>query len=983
MTEEIVTGLCRFSYLKVISQNATSRVTAEGADSRSAARKLGARYVMDGSLRRAGNKLRIAVHLVDATSSADLWAEIYERELHPESEFEIVDDLAPRIVCTVADAHGVLAHSMAETLRSKDPSNLTPYEAVLRSFAYFQRLDAGEHLAARSALELAVRQPPDSGDCWALLSLLYSEEYAHGFNLQPDPVGRALTAARRAVDAAPSNHRTHRALASGLVFPARHGCIRIAAERSVALNPLDASGEAQMGFLIAYAGDWERGCALAETARRLNPHYPDWYWFPDLFNAYRKRDYTGALAIAAKINMPGFWRTNMALAAAFGQIGQLEAGEKAVQELLAIKPDFAAGARAELRKWWDSELTEHLIDGLRKSGLEIPSDPNAAKTVRSRPAQSRPLVSSRVDATSPAPAARKIPLWVRPIAAVVLLAAAYLLRPTLPPPQATATTQLTQDGAPKLTAGLEAMPPALATDGSRIYYLQATGAHGVLMQVSANGGETVPVATPVPFDNFFGIAPHGEMVMGGPPEANYTDGLWLMTMPAGQAHRVGDFVAHDASWNNDQTTLYYSNALDLFAANPDSTQPRKLLTANGVPFWMRLSPDGHLLRFSVSDKTNFNSTLWEVRPDGSHLRQLLASWSYSANVCCGSWTPDGKYFVFQSRHDGVASLWAIREAGDPSHKVSHEPVLLTQGEMSEEAPLPSLDGKKVFFIGAVPRGELTRYDPKTHAFSQYLSGISAEGVSFSKDGQRIAYVSYPGGTVWQSRIDGSDRHQLTFSPMQAGLTHWSPDGSEIAFGAGLPGQHPHVYVVPVEGGDPRQLTSGDCDENDPSWSPNGRFIAFTCGGTTLLQQAIDGVLRTVDVKTRQVTDVPDSVGLFSPRWSPDGRYLMAGTTTVDKVRLYDFTTRKWQDLFSGRWDYPTWSRDGKCVYYANHWDPKVPVNRICLADRRMEHIVDLITGGDLVYAHSGWWTGLAPDDSILELRDTSVQEIYALDVKFP
>ena len=598
-------------------------------------------------------------------------------------------------------------------------------------------------------------------------------------------------------------------------------------------------------------------------------------------------------------------------------------------------------------------------------------------------AQPLPSSPGRTTAAHAAPHARKIPLWLWPVATAAVLAVAYLFRPSLPPPQVTATTQLTRDGAPKLTGGLGAMPPAMATDGLRIYYTQAAGAHGTLMQVSANGGETVPVPTPIPFGDFYGVAPHGEMMMGGPPVANYTDGLWLMTMPGGQARRVGDFVVHDASLSNDQTVLYYSHAFNLFAANPDGTQQRKLLTANGVPAWMRSSPDGRVLRFSVSDETNQVSSLWEVRPDGSHLRQLLAGWSYSPNVCCGSWTPDGKYFLFQSRRDGVSSLWAIREAGDPWRKVSHEPVLLTQGEMSEEAPLPSLDGKKIFFIGALQRGELTRYDEKTRAFAPYLSGISAEGIDFSKDGKRVVYVSYPGGAVWQSRIDGSDRHQLTFSTMQAALARWSPDGSEIAFTAELPGQHSHIYVVPPVGGDPHQLTSGDCDEGDPSWSPDGEFIAFACGGTTLLQQAKDGVLRILDMKTQQVTDVPDSVGLYSPRWSPDGRHLLAGSTTVDKMRLYDFTTRKWQDFYTGRWGYPTWSRDGKCVYFSNHWDPKVPVDRICLADRRVDHIVDLITGGDLVYGRFGWWTGLAPDDSILELRDTSVQEIYALDVKFP
>ena len=381
LTEEVVTGLCRFSYLRVISRATTSRFTEEGTDSRAAAREVGARYVMDGSLRSAGNKLRIAVHLVDAISGADLWAEMYERQLQPEGGFDIVDDVAPRIVCTVAHPRGILMHSMTETLRNRDPGSLTPYEALLRSFAYFPRFDATEHLAARTALERAVEHAPDRGDCWAMLSLLCCEEYVQGFNPRPEALGRASAGARRAVEAAPSNHLAHRALAVALFHRHDMNAFHDAAERTVALNPMDGLTTAHMGSLVAYGGHWERGCALAEKARSLSPHHPAWYWFPDFFNAYRKRDYQGALAIAGRINMRTFWRTHVALAAVYGQLEEREAGAKEVQELLAIKPDFAAVARLELRKWWDPELTEHLIDGLRKSGLEIPDESLAEPSV--------------------------------------------------------------------------------------------------------------------------------------------------------------------------------------------------------------------------------------------------------------------------------------------------------------------------------------------------------------------------------------------------------------------------------------------------------------------------------------------------------------------------------------------------------------------------------------------------------------------------
>jgi serine/threonine protein kinase/tetratricopeptide (TPR) repeat protein len=374
LTEDIVTGLSRFSYLKVIARSSTVRYAREAVDVRTAANELGARYVMEGSLRQSGSKIRIAAQLVDASSGAGLWAETYDRAFRPDAAFELLDDVVPRIVSTVADTQGILPHSMTEALRNRDPNGLSPYEAVLRSFAHFQRLNAPEHAAARAALERAVEQPPDRSDCWAMLSMLYREEYTHGFNLRPDPIGRALAAARRAVDAAPANHLAYHALASALFFRRELGAFRTAAERALALNSMDGFTAAYLGFQIAYAGDWERGCALAERATQLNPNHPGWYWFPLFFNAYRQRDYQRALNAVLKVNMPGFWRTHFALATAYAQLGERDAASNAVRELLTIRPDFPVVARNEFRKWWDAELIEHLVDGLRKAGLEIAGD---------------------------------------------------------------------------------------------------------------------------------------------------------------------------------------------------------------------------------------------------------------------------------------------------------------------------------------------------------------------------------------------------------------------------------------------------------------------------------------------------------------------------------------------------------------------------------------------------------------------------------
>jgi serine/threonine protein kinase/tetratricopeptide (TPR) repeat protein len=386
ITEEIVTGLSRFSYLRVIARSSTDKYSIDSADVRVVGKELGARYVMEGSLRQAGPRLRVGVQLVDAVSGAHLWAETYERTFLPETLFELQDDIVPRVVSTVADIQGVLPRNMTETLRNHDPETLSPYEALLRSFGHHQRLTATEHALARAALERAVQQPPDRGDCWAMLSWLYREEYTHGFNPRPDPLGRALMAARRAIDAAPTNHLAHAALATTLFFYRELGAFRAAAERSLALNSMDGLTGAYLGFLIAYSGDWERGCALAERAIQLNPNSPGWYRFPLILNAYRKGNYEGALALVLKVNMPAFWRTQLMLAACNGQLGELDAARNAVQELLRIRPNFLEVWREELYKWWDANLVQHLVDGLRKAGLRI--EDGVQETVPTKPATS-------------------------------------------------------------------------------------------------------------------------------------------------------------------------------------------------------------------------------------------------------------------------------------------------------------------------------------------------------------------------------------------------------------------------------------------------------------------------------------------------------------------------------------------------------------------------------------------------------------------
>ncbi len=588
----------------------------------------------------------------------------------------------------------------------------------------------------------------------------------------------------------------------------------------------------------------------------------------------------------------------------------------------------------------------------------------------------------------------KTALWTLPLTAALIVALGYFLRPQLPPPQVTGTAQLTQDGVSKLPDLGDPTPP-LVTDGWRIYFAEATARDEPprLVQISTDGGDAVPIQLPfhdaVPiqlpfyFNNIESISPtRSELLIAGPPFGSAGEGLWRLPVPGGQPRRLGSLIAQDAAWSPDGSTLYYSAGTDVFSARSDGSQSRKLLTAPGAPYWFRISPDGRELRFSVWDSNLSTSSLWKVRLNGSHLSELLRGWSNPGDECCGSWTPDGNYFIFQANREGGSNLWAIRETGDFWRNVNRTPVRLTQNQMSSQSPLPSRDGKKIFFVGANRRGELVRYDPTLHSFTPYLAGLSAEGLSFSKDGQRVAYIRFPEGVLWESKTDGSDRHELTFPPMQAGLPRWSPDGAHIAFSGRKAGGHWNIYVVPSQGGDLQEITSGNSDSLDPTWSLDGSSLAFG-DGVAEARASKKNAIHIVDLKTRQVTDAPNSAGLFSPRWSPDGRYILAGTVDYQRLLLYDFTVRKWKDFAVSPFGYPNWTRDGKCVCFVNPFAKGLPVYRVCLADRKLKHIANLTNVGTLTMGVLGWWAGLAPDDSILALRDISAEEIYALDVKFP
>jgi Tol biopolymer transport system component/predicted Ser/Thr protein kinase len=587
----------------------------------------------------------------------------------------------------------------------------------------------------------------------------------------------------------------------------------------------------------------------------------------------------------------------------------------------------------------------------------------------------RDTTSGKIEAATTPAAARKFNwLWAAAILIliVVLGGTSAWLSSSPPPPRVLATTQLTRDGIAKYVA---------ATDGSRLY-INERGDTERIKQVSTGGGDTSPIPTPFGNASAYDISPdHTQLLAESFVGTEAESPLWSLPLPSGAPRRLGDIVAHSAAWSPDGRHLVFCKASDIYEANADGTDPHKLITVSGAPYEPRFSPDGTRIRFEIQRPEN--SALWEIRSDGSNLHPILPGWRNPPTECCGRWTPDARYYFFLSSTASGTDVWAMRESAGLFRRTASAPFQLTTGLLSFGSMTPSADGKKLFVHGRQGRGELVSYNPKSQQFVPFLGGSSAGELDFSRDGKWVSYASYPEHTLWRSRIDGSDRLQLTYPPVLAGLPHWSPDGTHIAYVDIQPGRPWKNFLISAQGGTPEGMVSENQTQADATWSPDGKRIAFGRTGNTDTSEVL--AIYIIDLVTHQVSPIPGSDNLFSPRWSPDGRYLAALNLDSSKLVLFDFQTQKWSDWLSepGVVGYLNWSPDGSYLYYDSTFTDHPTFRRVKVGQTHSELLVDLKGLPRYSTAPAFGWTGIAPDGSALFVRDLSTDEIYALDLDLP
>ncbi|MEY2539339.1 MAG: hypothetical protein QOG67_3079, partial [Verrucomicrobiota bacterium] len=391
--EDITSGLSRFRYLSVVASASAARLKGETGDERTLGAKLGARYVLEGSIRKGDSGIRVSAQLVDTQTGTQLWAETYNRDLAASTTFAAQDDIAAHIVATVADSYGVLVRSMRTAIQQKDDAELTPVEWQFQFFAYREQITPSAHAALKSRLKLAMQRDEGQSDLWACVAEIYVDEYAFGFQDDATSLDRALAAARRAVEIDRANQFAMVALAQTHFFRQDLAAFRPAAERAMALNPLNTDPLGILGLQIVHTGEFERGTAIVRRAMELNANHAGWMHFAPLWDHFHRGEYEQALECANRVDFPGFFWPYLVMASACGHLDRRAEAKAAVRDLLALDPEFAANARSKVGTWhFASGLMNPILDGLRKAGLSIADndDSSSSKQVASSPSVPTP-----------------------------------------------------------------------------------------------------------------------------------------------------------------------------------------------------------------------------------------------------------------------------------------------------------------------------------------------------------------------------------------------------------------------------------------------------------------------------------------------------------------------------------------------------------------------------------------------------------------
>jgi DNA-binding winged helix-turn-helix (wHTH) protein/dipeptidyl aminopeptidase/acylaminoacyl peptidase len=620
-----------------------------------------------------------------------------------------------------------------------------------------------------------------------------------------------------------------------------------------------------------------------------------------------------------------------------------------------------------------------LLDDENHFATRLLVSPNAVTpSLRSTPSTITLPAPAATISAPPAPRTLSRPILWTALALVPTIACILGLylgssRSAIIPPH---IVQITHNG--HLAPSVDSMEnlAAAVTDGVHLYAATLNSGHSVLSSISISDGLVAPVNIPseVASPALGDISPDGSRLLLRDhlsPESEQP--LWVVPTSGGSALRVGDVLAHDATWMPDGDGILYANGTDLYLTHLSRQQPARYASLPGRAFWLRWNPNAKLLRFTILDPLTHTVSLWQITTSDRTPHRLLAGFNQPSGECCGVWTADGRSFVFESSIGGNNNLWKL--AGDST---SH-PIRLTDGPLEFESPVAAHSGSRIFFIGADSRSELESVEPNGDLIPVQGFLSTAVRVDYTRDGKWVCWTD-TSSHLWRARSDGTEILQVTPDNFNAFLARWSPDGSHIAVMAREAGKVWKIYITSANGGDPQPVLQETRNAADPSWSPDGKSIVF---GRTNDEMGEDNPARTlivVHLPDNAVQQIPGSNGLFSPRWSPDGKYIAALTLDQTQVRLYTVATQSWTTLSVPSGADPVWSSDSRYLFLHASLDPSQPIDRVSIPDGHVDQIVRLADSRqhdavDFVFG------GLSRDNRPLIRARVFTGNFYSLDLK--
>jgi eukaryotic-like serine/threonine-protein kinase len=517
----------------------------------------------------------------------------------------------------------------------------------------------------------------------------------------------------------------------------------------------------------------------------------------------------------------------------------------------------------------------------------------------------------------------------------------------------------------QITFSADQKEEPLFTDGTRLYFRS----RGIPSQMAVSGGPIAPMRILDPGMILLDISSDASKVLELKPALNdemSRGTLWEAPVFGGTPRKLNDHLAQAARWSPDGRSIAFMDRHSLYLCDADGTNEHKIWDAPGDSYRLAFSPDGKSL--SVSVFLPNIAQLWAIKADGTNPHRLPLDWPVNVSESDGQWTPDGRHFLFLSNRDGHTNVYELIPPTWYEFWKKPSAVRITGNQLQIDAYVPARDAKSLFVLGRLEEGAMEALDPQTKRFVPFLNGIAALQFTISPDRQWMAYTEYPTMYLSKSRLDGSERVQLTNSP--AFWEQWSPDGKWIAYM-----DWKKIYILSADGGVPQAIPPSGGDQVAPSWSHDGRSIYFSNHPFPGLP--IKGI-QILDLATHKISLMPGSAGYYVPSWSPDGKYLVAIAQNPSRMVLYSAETKQWKNLqqFDTPWGYWVWANDSKSIYIAPTWNG-VGIYQLTVPDGKWTRLSGL-DGMTLRSFAPDEFLSLTADDRPALMSDTSVSQIYSL-----